>query len=172
MAEKKECKLNPGKIIKERAQASRYEREEKKIEPFTFFPHSPLPSYYRVCTRLVYSTFENGILCPIRTSREFKGTAGMKRDSQKRCDLSFLRLCIFFFSKQIAACEFVLYFECSPETMKERLLARAETSGRVDDNEDTIRKRLETFENQTKPVIDYYESQNKVKKVVMVYVKL
>ena len=96
----------------------------------------------------------------------------MKRDSQKRCDLSFLRLCIFFFSKQIAACEFVLYFECSPETMKERLLARAETSGRVDDNEDTIRKRLETFENQTKPVIDYYESQNKVKKVVMVYVKL
>ena len=56
--------------------------------------------------------------------------------------------------------------------MKERLLARAETSGRVDDNEDTIRKRLKTFENQTKPVIDYYDSQNKVRKVVMVYVKL
>lgn len=66
----------------------------------------------------------------------------------------------------------MLYFECSPETMKERLLVRAETSGRVDDNEDTIRKRLETFENQTKPVIDYYDSQNKVRKVVMVYVKL
>ena len=49
--------------------------------------------------------------------------------------------------------------------MKKRLLARAETSGRVDDNEETIMKRLETFENQTKPVIEYYESQNKVKKV-------
>ena len=72
----------------------------------------------------------------------------------------------FFFSEiQIASCEFVLYFECSPETMKKRLLARAETSGRVDDNEETIMKRLETFENQTKPVIEYYESQNKVKKV-------
>lgn len=59
----------------------------------------------------------------------------------------------------------MLYFECSPETMKKRLLARAETSGRVDDNEETIMKRLETFENQTKPVIEYYESQNKVKKV-------
>ena len=61
----------------------------------------------------------------------------------------------------------MLYFECSPETMKKRLLARAETSGRVDDNEETIMKRLETFENQTKPVIDYYESQNKVKKVTL-----
>lgn len=49
--------------------------------------------------------------------------------------------------------------------MKQRLLARGETSGRVDDNEETIAKRLETFENQTKPVIEYYESQNKVKKV-------
>lgn len=49
--------------------------------------------------------------------------------------------------------------------MKKRLLARAETSGRVDDNEETIMKRLETFENQTKPVTEYYESQNKVKKV-------
>ena len=58
-----------------------------------------------------------------------------------------------------------MYFECSPETMKQRLLARGETSGRVDDNEETIAKRLETFENQTKPVIEYYESQNKVKKV-------
>lgn len=70
------------------------------------------------------------------------------------------------FENEIASCEFVLYFECSPETMKKRLLARAETSGRVDDNEETIMKRLETFENQTKPVIEYYESQNKVKKVL------
>ena len=59
----------------------------------------------------------------------------------------------------------MLYFECSPETMKRRLLTRAETGERVDDNEETIAKRLETFENQTKPVIEYYESQNKVKKV-------
>ena len=71
---------------------------------------------------------------------------------------------MLFFS-QIACCEFMLYFECSPDTMKRRLLTRGETSERVDDNEETIAKRLETFENQTKPVIEYYESQNKVKKV-------
>ncbi|PFX19436.1 Adenylate kinase isoenzyme 5 [Stylophora pistillata] len=70
------------------------------------------------------------------------------------------------FENEIAACEFVLYFECSSETMKRRLLARGETSGRVDDNEETIVKRLETFDNETKPVIEYYESQNKVKKIL------
>lgn len=53
--------------------------------------------------------------------------------------------------------------------MKRRLLARGETSGRVDDNEETIGKRLETFENQTKPVIEYYESKNKVKKVSSIF---
>lgn len=68
MAEKKECKLNPGKIFKVRAQASRHEHHEKKWNRLL---SSPLPSYYRVRTRLVYSTFENGILCPIRTSRVF-----------------------------------------------------------------------------------------------------
>ena len=76
----------------------------------------------------------------------------------------------FCLPTQIAACEFVLYFECSPETMKQRLLSRGETSGRVDDNEETIAKRLETFDNQTKPVIEYYESQSKVKKVMIVHV--
>jgi len=50
--------------------------------------------------------------------------------------------------------------------MKKRLLKRAETSGRVDDNEETIIKRLKTFHNHTQPVIDYYEKQSKVCKIV------
>lgn len=69
------------------------------------------------------------------------------------------------FENEIAACEFVLYFECSPDTMRQRLLQRGETSGRVDDNEETIVKRLKTFDNETKPVIECYEAQNKVKKI-------
>ena len=51
----------------------------------------------------------------------------------------------------------------------ERLLERGKTSGRVDDNEDSIRKRLQTFKEQTQPVIDHYQHQNKVKKVVRLY---
>lgn len=49
--------------------------------------------------------------------------------------------------------------------MTDRLLKRGQTSGRVDDNEETIKRRLETFHSQTKPVIDYYQKQNKVKHI-------
>jgi adenylate kinase family enzyme len=46
--------------------------------------------------------------------------------------------------------------------MTKRLLHRGQTSGRVDDNEETIKKRLKTFHNQTVPVLDLYERQNKL----------
>ena len=50
-----------------------------------------------------------------------------------------------------------LYFEVSNEEMKKRILGRNE--GRADDNEETIVKRLETFEKQTKPVVTYFEKK-------------
>jgi len=49
--------------------------------------------------------------------------------------------------------------------MMERLLHRAKTSGRADDNEQTIKNRLETFVRATEPVIEYYKKQNKVKQI-------
>ena len=49
--------------------------------------------------------------------------------------------------------------------MTKRLLGRAETSGRVDDNEETIKKRLKTFHDITSPVVEYYEKQGKLRKV-------
>ncbi|KAL3872035.1 hypothetical protein ACJMK2_040004 [Sinanodonta woodiana] len=69
------------------------------------------------------------------------------------------------FEKELVPCSGVLYFKVTDDTMKNRLLERAKTSGRVDDNEETIMKRLKTFHNQTKPVIDYYDKQNKVIKI-------
>ena len=50
--------------------------------------------------------------------------------------------------------------------MEERLLKRAETSGRVDDNAETIKKRLSTFVEKTMPVIEKYEQVGKVKRVL------
>lgn len=70
------------------------------------------------------------------------------------------------FEADVAPVESILYFEVADETMKKRLLHRAQTSGRVDDNEETIVKRLKTFHNHTQPVIDYYTQQNKVLKIV------
>lgn len=57
---------------------------------------------------------------------------------------------------------FVLYFNCSKETMKKRILKRAETSGRSDDNEEAINKRLNVFEEQTIPVVENYKKEDKV----------
>lgn len=59
----------------------------------------------------------------------------------------------------------VLYVEASDETMVKRLLKRGESSGRVDDNEETIKQRLETFHQVTQPVIDHYAKQGKLKRV-------
>ena len=47
----------------------------------------------------------------------------------------------------------------------ERLLERGKTSGRVDDNEETIRKRFHTFQQATLPVIEHYQLLDKVKQV-------
>merc|ERR1711936_439136 len=63
------------------------------------------------------------------------------------------------FEKAIAPCKHILYFEVSDATMTQRLLKRAETSGRADDNEETIKKRLVTFHQHSEPVIKHYASK-------------
>lgn len=65
------------------------------------------------------------------------------------------------FEKQIAECSVILNFDVSPITMTQRLLHRAQTSGRVDDNEDTIKKRLDTFTKHSKPVIEHFSDKCK-----------
>jgi len=46
---------------------------------------------------------------------------------------------------------------CTEEVMIERIMKRAETSGRNDDNMDALKKRFGVFENETKPIIDHYD---------------
>lgn len=49
--------------------------------------------------------------------------------------------------------------------MVKRLLKRGETSGRADDNEETIKKRLDLYYKATEPVIAFYEKRGIVRKV-------
>ncbi|XP_063872704.1 adenylate kinase isoenzyme 1-like isoform X3 [Scylla paramamosain] len=63
------------------------------------------------------------------------------------------------FEQNILPCTKVLYFEVPDEVMVQRLLHRAKTSGRVDDNEETIKKRLATFHKHSEPVIEYYKDK-------------
>ncbi|XP_078502794.1 adenylate kinase isoenzyme 1 isoform X3 [Lissotriton helveticus] len=69
------------------------------------------------------------------------------------------------FEKKIGPPSLLLYIDVKSETMLQRLLKRAETSGRADDNEQTIKKRLETFYKATEPVIAFYESRGIVRKI-------
>jgi len=66
------------------------------------------------------------------------------------------------FEEKVAKCKFVLYFECSEEEMVKRLVERGKTSGRIDDNEETIKKRLQTFRDTSFPVIEFYQKTGKV----------
>ncbi|KAI9290853.1 UMP-CMP kinase [Neoconidiobolus thromboides FSU 785] len=66
------------------------------------------------------------------------------------------------FEKEVAACKAVLYFACDEDTMLERLLKRGETSGRSDDNKESIVKRFQTFRETSYPVIEYYQKKGKV----------
>ncbi|XP_057499431.1 UMP-CMP kinase 3-like isoform X2 [Actinidia eriantha] len=59
--------------------------------------------------------------------------------------------------------EFVLFFDCSEEEMERRLLSR--NQGREDDNIDTIRKRFKVYLESSLPVIEYYNSKGKVRKI-------
>ncbi|XP_073103033.1 UMP-CMP kinase 4 isoform X4 [Elaeis guineensis] len=59
--------------------------------------------------------------------------------------------------------EFVLFFDCLEEEMVRRLLNR--NQGRDDDNIETIRKRFKVFVESSLPVVEYYGSKGKVRKI-------
>ncbi|WP_282036175.1 adenylate kinase [Saccharicrinis aurantiacus] len=55
--------------------------------------------------------------------------------------------------------------EVPKEELVERLLKRGETSGRSDDNLETIEKRISVYESQTSPVIDFYKAKKVYKAI-------
>jgi len=69
------------------------------------------------------------------------------------------------FDEEVCLSSFVLFFTCTEEVMLQRLLERGKTSGREDDNAESIKKRFRTFEETSMPVVDYYRKQNKVVEV-------
>lgn len=55
----------------------------------------------------------------------------------------------------------MLELDVPDEMLMERLIQRGKTSGRADDNEETIRKRLEVYNTQTAPLIAWYQREGK-----------
>ncbi|KAH9967926.1 adenylate kinase-domain-containing protein [Russula dissimulans] len=69
------------------------------------------------------------------------------------------------FEEDVCTSSLVLFFTTDEETMLKRLLKRGETSGRDDDNIDSIKKRFVTYKETTMPVIEHYEKQGKVAEI-------
>jgi len=59
----------------------------------------------------------------------------------------------------------VLSLIVSEDELKTRLISRGESSGRSDDNEEVIMKRIKEYHAKTSPVADYYKSKNKLVEV-------
>ena len=69
------------------------------------------------------------------------------------------------FEEKVVPSKFTLFIDCPEETMRERLLNRGKTSGRSDDNEESIKKRFRTFVETSMPVVEHFEKEKKVVKV-------
>jgi len=70
-----------------------------------------------------------------------------------------------FFEQSVCPSRCTLFLDCPEDVMRERLLNRGKTSGRSDDNEESIIKRFRTFVETSMPVVDMFEKEDKVVKV-------
>ena len=70
------------------------------------------------------------------------------------------------FEETVVPSKFVLFYDCPEEEMQKRLLERGKTSGRTDDNEESIKKRFKTFVETSMPVVDFFQKKNQVVKIV------
>ncbi len=59
----------------------------------------------------------------------------------------------------------VIGLEVEDAELIQRIIARGKTSGRADDNEETAKKRLDTYYSQTLPLKDFYVAQGKYAKI-------
>lgn len=69
------------------------------------------------------------------------------------------------FEEEIVPSVMTLFFNCPESIMLERLIERGKTSGRADDNIESIKKRFRTFIETSMPVVEYFDKQKKVIKV-------
>ncbi len=64
-----------------------------------------------------------------------------------------------FLQAKAYALDAVVSLQVNPDALVDRLLERASVEGRKDDNEDTIRRRMEVYAGQTAPLLFHYERQ-------------
>ena len=62
--------------------------------------------------------------------------------------------------------QFVLFFNCAEDVCVNRCLSRGQSgSGRSDDNMESLKKRIQTYNNDSLPIIKHFEDLGKVKQI-------
>jgi adenylate kinase len=61
--------------------------------------------------------------------------------------------------------EACVVMEVPEDELVRRLRERASIEGRSDDDEETIRRRMEVYRRQTEPLVDYYRERGLVRRV-------
>lgn len=60
---------------------------------------------------------------------------------------------------QVCPVDLILFFDVANDTLKKRLLGRAAVSQRADDNEETIKKRIEIFNAKNNEIVEHYKDK-------------
>jgi adenylate kinase/UMP-CMP kinase len=94
-------------------------------------------------------------ICHLPKSNPFALVDGFPREMTQAFD----------FERSVTPCKMVLSFSVPDDALVARLMKRAESSGRADDNMETIKKRLRTFHSQSEPVIQYFGAVGKLQNI-------
>jgi len=63
------------------------------------------------------------------------------------------------FEEKVCPVDLILFFDVANDTLKKRLLGRAAVSQRADDNEETIKKRIEIFNAKNSEIVEHYKDK-------------
>jgi len=119
---------------------------------------------------MINSYIQEGKIVPAEVTVRLLRAAMEKSNSDKFLVDGFPRdmdnlACWNSIMSDIADVQFLLFLDCPNEVMVERLLERGKTSGRNDDNIDSIKKRLVTYDQSTRPIIEHFRGLGKMREV-------
>ncbi|KAJ7849156.1 UMP-CMP kinase [Mycena olivaceomarginata] len=111
--------------------------------------------------QLIQNCIKEGTIVPMEVTVKLLQNA--MTDALKEPDLAMAGA--IKFDEDVCQASMVLFFSTTEQVMLERLLDRGKTSGREDDNVESIKKRFTTYKETTMPVIQHYQSLGKVAEI-------
>jgi adenylate kinase len=120
--------------------------------------------------KIIKNLLAKGTLIPFETTLQVlepvlkKATPGFILDGMPR-DLRQAEHLDWILKKIKQKINQVIFITLSKKSSYARLLKRAEIEGRSDDTKEAIKKRLEIYHKETKPVINHYQKQGLVIKI-------